>query len=188
LLPTGPGQPKTLEHKGIAAPVGGSQFLPDGRHIAFQGRSGTGALRLYVQDVEGHTPQPVTPEGMVLGFIAPSPDGRLVAAMGPDSRIALYPVDGGPARALPGAEAFEGVIRWSADGESLYVYKRFESPARIFKIDVANGRREPWKSIVPVDRAGLLTIDNFVMTPDARAYAYSFQRVLTNLEIVEGLR
>ena len=187
LLPTGPGQPRTLEHKGITSPRSG-RFLPDGRRAVFLGRSGNGGYRLYVQDLDGGLPRAISPEGMQYAFLATSPDGRSVAALGPDSKIAIYPVDGGPARPLPGAEASEGLISWSADGGSLYVYRRFESPARIFRIDVATGRREPWKTIAPVDRAGLIVIDNFVMTPDARAYAYSFQRILTNLEIVEGLR
>jgi Tol biopolymer transport system component len=187
LFPTGPGQPTTLEHKGITSPKSG-RFLPDGKHVVFPGRSGKGASHLYVQDLEGGPPRAFTPDGMPFAYFVVSPDGRSVAALGPDSKLAIYPVDGGAARPLAGAEARQGVVNWSADGGSLYVYRRFESPARIFKIDITTGRRELWKTIVPVDRAGLITIDNFVMTPDARAYAYSFQRVLTNLEVVEGLR
>ena len=63
-----------------------------------------------------------------------------------------------------------------------------EAPARVFKIDIATGRRELWKTIAPADRSGLVAIDNIVMTPDARSYAYSYQRILTNLEVAEGLR
>jgi Tol biopolymer transport system component len=187
VLPTGPGQPRTLEHKGVTSPKV-ARILPDGKQVVFLGRSGTGALRVYVQDFNGGQPRPTTPEGMAFGHVAVSPDGRFVAALGPDSKIAIYPLDGGPPRPLAGAETREGIVTWSADGASLYVYRRFESPARIFKIEIATGRRELWKTIVPIDRAGLITIDNFVMTPDARAYAYSFQRILTNLEVVEGLR
>ena len=120
--------------------------------------------------------------------MAVSPDGRFVAASGPDSKIAIYPVDGGAPRPLAGAEAVENPILWSADGGSLYVYRRGEAPARVFKVDVATGRRELWKTIAPADRSGLVAIDNVVMTPDARSYAYSYQRILTSLEVVEGLR
>jgi Tol biopolymer transport system component len=186
LFPTGPGQPRTLEHKGIQSPKVG-KFLPDGKRVLFPGTLGTGARRLYVQDLGGGQPQAISPEGVAYGHIAPSPDGNFVAALGPDSKIAIYRTDGGEARPLPGAETSQGVVCWSSDGRSLYAYRRFESPARIFKIEIATGRRELWKTIMPVDRAGLITIDNFVMTPDARAYAYSFQRIITNLEIVGGL-
>jgi len=163
-------------------------FLPDGQRFVFLERAGKTSLRVYVQDLAGGPPRAISPEGMVWSRIAVSPDGRSVATLGPDNRLTIYPVDGGASRPLPGAEALERAIVWSADGGSVYVYRSMESPAKVFKIDVATGKRELWKTIAPVDRAGLIAIDNIVMTPDARASAFSFQRVLTNLEIVEGLR
>src|SRR5262249_43668540 len=97
LLPTGPRPPRTLGHKGIASPKAG-RFLPDGKGVVFPGRSAKGALRLYVQNIDGGEPQPVSPEGIPLAFIAVSPDGRFVAALGPDNKIALYPLDRGAPR------------------------------------------------------------------------------------------
>jgi hypothetical protein len=41
---------------------------------------------------------------------------------------------------------------------------------------------------MPADRSGLIDIDNIVMTPDTGSYAYSYDRILTSLEVVEGLR
>ena len=87
-----------------------------------------------------------------------------------------------------GVEAGERAITWSADGGSVYVYRRREAPARVFKIDVATGKRELWKTIAPADPAGLIAIPRIVMTPEASAYAYSFERILNHLEVVEGLR
>jgi eukaryotic-like serine/threonine-protein kinase len=185
LLPTGPGQPRSLKHKGITAIWGG--FLPDGKGVVLLGRTGAGSLCLYVQNLDGGEPRAISAEGMQPAPMAISPDGRFVAAQGPDSKIALYPVDGGAARPFSGAEAGEGPIVWSPTG-SLYVYRRHEGPARVFKIAIATGRREPWKTISPADRSGFIAIDRVVMTPDARNYAYSYQRIFTNLEVVEGLR
>ena len=186
LLPTGPGQPRSLEHKGITSGWGG--FLPDGKRVVFFGRAGTGSRRLYVQNLDGGEPRTISPEGMPPGPLAISPDGRFVAAQGPDSKIAIYPVDGGAPRPLAGSEAGESPILWSADGGLLFVYRTSDTPARVFKIDIATGRRELWKTIAPADRSGLVAIDNIVMTPDTRSYAYSYQRILTSLEVVEGLR
>ena len=152
------------------------------------GRAGSGSLRLYVQNLDGGEPRAISPEGMRLGPLAISPDGRFVAAQGPDSKIAIYPVDRSAPRPLAGAEAGESPILWSADGGSLYAYRTSDTPARVFKIDVATGRRELWKTIAPADRSGLIAIDNIVMTPDARSYAYSYERILTSLEVAEGLR
>jgi Tol biopolymer transport system component len=192
LLPTGPGQPRSLIHKGITSISWGhlswGGFLPDGKRVLFLGRPGSGALRLYVQNLDGGELRAISPEGMEAGSMAASPDGRFVAAQGPDSKIAIYAVDEGAPRPLPGAEAGESPILWSADGGSLYVYRTSEAPVRVFKVDIATGRRELWKTIAPADRSGLVSIDNIVMTPDARSYAYSFARILTSLEVAEGLR
>ncbi len=187
LLPTGPGQPKTLPHRGITAAHLG-RYFPDGKRVLFLGRTGSGFWRLYFQNLDGGDPKAVSPDGISGEFVAVSPDGRLVAAQGPDSKIAIYPVDGGAPRPLAGAEAGESPILWSSDDRSLYVYRRNETPARIFKIDIATGQRELWKTIAPADRSGLITIENVVMTPDARSYAYCYTRILTSLELAEGLR
>src|SRR5262249_20657907 len=184
LLPTGTGQPKSLPHRGIGA-AHFARYFPDGKRILFGGNSGSGPWRFYAQDLDGGEPRAVSESSLVIGAI--SPDGRFVAATGPDSKIAIHPVDGGTPRPLPGAEAGEGAILWGPDG-SLYAYRNTDTPARIFKIDVATSRREPWKAIPPADRSGLIAIDNIVMTPDARSYAYSYTRILTSLELAEGLR
>jgi dipeptidyl aminopeptidase/acylaminoacyl peptidase len=186
LLPTGPGQPRPVEHRGIT--ISFAQFLPDGQRIVFLGRAGKESLRLYVQDVGGGPPRAISPEGMIAARIAVSPEGRFVATPGPDFKIAIYPLEGGAARPLPGAEAGEGAIVWSADNGSIFVYRRREAPARVFRIDVATGKRELWKTIAPADRSGLVGIDNIVMTPDTRAYAGSYEQILTSLELAEGLR
>jgi hypothetical protein len=156
--------------------------------VFFLGRAGTDSWRLYVQSLDGGKPRAISSEGLQFEPLAASPDGRFVAAQGPDSKIAIYPVDGGAPRPLDGAEAAESPILWSADGRSLYCYRTNEAPARVFKIDVATGRRELWKTIAPADRSGLITIDNIVMTPDAQSCAYSYTRILTSLQVAEGLR
>jgi Tol biopolymer transport system component len=187
LLPTGPGRPRPVEHRGITTCCFAG-FLPDGKRIVFLGRTEKESLRLYIQDLDAGQPRAISPEGIAQVAVSVSPDGRFVAALAPDSTLTLYPIDGGASRPLAGGEMGERPISWSADGRSVYAYRRRESPARIFKIDVATGKRELWKTIAPTDRAGFITIDSIVMTPDARAYAYSFQRVLTNLKVVEGLK
>jgi len=117
-----------------------------------------------------------------------SPDGRFVAAQGPDGNVAIYPIDGGASRPLLGATAGESPVRWSADGRTIYVFTAELAPSQVFRIDVATGERQPWKTLAPADRTGLVQIDTPVLTPDARSYAYSYQRILTELEIAEGLK
>ncbi|MGH9318080.1 MAG: protein kinase domain-containing protein [Thermoanaerobaculia bacterium] len=187
LLPAGPGQARSIGHRGVASILWGG-FFPDGRRILFLGQKGKRPLRLYVQDLSGGEPQPISPEGMLPGAVPISPDGRWIAAPGPDSKILLCRADGGTPRPLATNTAGDWPIAWSAEGRWLYVYSRNELPARVFRLNVETGRREFWKEIAPADRTGLDHIDNILMTPDARAFAYGYRRILGSLQIVQGLR
>ena len=61
-------------------------------------------------------------------------------------------------------------------------------PARVFKLDVATGKKELWKELAPSDRAGLNAIARPVITADGQTYAYSYLRVLSYLQLVEGMK
>jgi serine/threonine protein kinase/Tol biopolymer transport system component len=187
LLPTGPGQARSIGHRGIASVLWGG-FFPDGRRILFLGQKGNRPLRLFMQDLGGGEPEPISPEGLLPGAVPISADGRLIAAPGPDSKILLCRADGGTPRSLAVNAAGDWPIAWSADGRWLYVYNRTELPARVFRVEVETGRREFWKEIAPTDRTGLDHIDIIQMTPDARAFAYGYRRILGSLQIVQGLR
>jgi Tol biopolymer transport system component len=187
LLPTRLGRSRSIEHRGITMCCS-AKFLPDGRRFVFLGRTEKESWRLYVQEIDGGQPRAFSPEGLTRSVVALSTDGRFVTALAPDTGTTIYPVDGGAPRPLTGAEPGEWPIAWSADGRSIYVYRRREAPARVFRIDVATGKRELWKTIAPADSSGLLSVHRIFMTADARSYVYSFERVLNNLSVVEGLR
>jgi len=61
-------------------------------------------------------------------------------------------------------------------------------PARIVQIDAATGQQRVVKELVPGDRAGVSQIQIAVATPDLRQFAYSYQQVLYELYVVEGLK
>jgi hypothetical protein len=79
-------------------------------------------------------------------------------------------------------------IQWTSDGRSLYVRRWDEIPARVFRLDLGTGRRELWKQIMPADHTGVVKISGILPSPDGRAYAYSYLRVLSELHVVEGLK
>ena len=119
-------------------------------------------------------------------------------------RLFLAPVDGGEPRPIatdePAASSYDHVnspMHWSADGRYIYVANANKdmpigierpSPLRIDRVDVRTGRREPWRRIGIADPAGVTGALSFLMTPDQRAYAYSYGRILCALYLVEGLR
>ena len=89
---------------------------------------------------------------------------------------------------LQGTEPLDLPIVVSADGEWLFVQASDEIPAEVARVRLRDGRREPVITLLPPDPAGASQILRIVMTPDARAYAYTFVRALSSLYIVDGLR
>ena len=55
-------------------------------------------------------------------------------------------------------------------------------------MDVRTGQRTPWKKLAPADLAGVHDLFRVDMTPDGSYYVYSYQRDLSDLYLVEGLR
>ena len=98
------------------------------------------------------------------------------------------PVDGGDPRPIPGFAEDEVPIQWSADGRSLYVRHWDDVPANLSRLDLAMGRRDPWKQIAPADRTGVVQIRGILPSRDGRAYAYSYLRVLSELYVVDELK
>ncbi|MEP6472067.1 MAG: protein kinase, partial [Acidobacteriota bacterium] len=188
LVPTGAGQARTLPAGGIL--YQGCFFFPDGRRILASGNEVGHRSRLWIVGVDGSKPKPITPEGVALIPSSPaiSPDGRTVAALGPDRRIMLYPTEPGEPRAAPGLQPDELTVRWTPDGGALWVYRPNEVPTKVYRVDMTTGDRKLWKEIMPPDPAGVLTMGPILMTPDGNSYVYSYRRMLDQLILVEGLR
>ena len=119
-------------------------------------------------------------------------DGRFIVSRGPDKQASLYPIDGGLPEPIRGITPMDDPIQWTADGKFLYVRARQRVPARICRIELATGHRELWKELMPADPAGVIDVGaqvgKVVLTPDAKAYAYSYVRWLCELELVSGLK
>ncbi len=167
-----------------------ASFLPDGKRMLIAGREPGQQIRLYLME-PGARLHPISEGGISLlfGFSVPvSPDGKMAAAIGPDHEIALYPIDGGKSQPLTGLAKGDIPIQWSADGRTLYVFQRGEVPARVFRYDLESHRKEPWKELAPFDRAGVNVILPIRITPDGKSYAYSYGQILSELDLVEGLK
>jgi eukaryotic-like serine/threonine-protein kinase len=189
LLPTGAGQPRRLEG---SVEVHAARWFPDGKRILLEGHEGGHGVRLYVQDLAGGGPRPITLEGVRLfsgGEL--SNDGRRVAAIGPDQKAYIYPTDGngeGKPTPIPGWGDNDEPCGWTEDDHSLFVYAHGELPARVVRLDVTSGQREPFREVLPTDAAGVVTIVPLLFTPDGRSYVYSYPRILSQLYVGEGLQ
>jgi WD40 repeat protein len=186
LLPVKAGEPRTLPKHDLG--IHRDWWLPDGKRLLVAANAPGEGLRLFVQGLEGEAPRPITPEGIAIGFFPVSPDGRVVVAQGTDGLFYGYPLEGGDPEYIPGLVAEDRPIRFSPDGKSLYVYRRGELPARVFRLDLGTGEKQTSTELMPADPAGVVEIVSVVLTPDATSYAYSYHRILSDLFLVEGLR
>jgi dipeptidyl aminopeptidase/acylaminoacyl peptidase/predicted Ser/Thr protein kinase len=190
VVPTGPGERKVLPGGNVHAE--NVAWLDEGRIVIAGSKPGK-PERLYVQDVAEGEPRPISDESVnasTTDGIAPAPDGKTVAAVGPDHRIRLYPVDGGAPRPMPAVKDGEFPLVWSADGRWLYVRENTasEPPLRISRIETATGRREPWKELMPADRSGLNVIGHVALAPDGETYAYAYDQSFSQLFVADGIK
>jgi serine/threonine protein kinase/Tol biopolymer transport system component len=190
ITPTGSGQSRDLTVDG--AFDNGAMWLPDSRRVVLAGATKqTSGFRLYLVDTLDETAKAISPEiwGNGTRAFAVSPDGRSVAGMTKEQTIALYSIDGSaPAIPVAGSVKGEIPIQWSADGASLFVHDPTALPARVNRLTLATGAREPWKEFMPADPAGVYKIAPVLITPAGDAYAYNAMRVLSELYVAEGLK
>jgi Tol biopolymer transport system component len=186
LYPTGAGQAKPLTPSGLRFRQG-FRFMPDGRHVLSGGAEEGKGDRVYLLDVEGGKPRPVTPENYrAVGPI--TTDGRRFVTRTPEGATVIYPVEGGEPVAAKGFDAGDVAVGWTADDRVLYVVQTRGLGSRIDRLDPLTGRRELWKEIVPADPTGIVRISSVLVSPDGSFYGYAYSRVLSNLFLVEGLK
>jgi len=186
IYPIGAGEPKTLPATPIRIEQAG--WLPDGRRIILSGSEPDRGSRIWVQGLDEAKPKPVSPEGYRMFAKCLTSDGRHVVSSGPDQRFYLYPVAGGEPTPIPGLVKGDVPSQWTQDGRSLFVRRRGDIPQRITKLDVATGRKELWKELMPPDPAGVWIVSPVSITPDEKYYAYGFARSLADLYVVDGLK
>jgi dipeptidyl aminopeptidase/acylaminoacyl peptidase len=186
LLPTGPGEARSLTHDALAHFW--AAWLPNGKQVVFTASDQGKGNRFYVLDVASGQPKPISGEGIDALQFAVSSSGETIAGIGPDGKGYLYPVAGGEPRAIPGLEAGEVPLNFTSDDKSLYITRPGERPAKVTRLELGTGQRTPWKELMPLDSAGVQNIGPIRITPDGQTYAYGFQRRLSDLYLVEGLR
>jgi serine/threonine protein kinase len=192
LLPTGPGETRTIERGPIESYGYYAGFLPDGKRIVFLASEPGRKPRFYVQSIDGGPPRAISSEGVGFaqgGHIPISPDGRFGIALGTDNRLWLFPTDGGALVPLPGSEGGDTPVGWSVDGRSLFIRNRHSSsPAAVDRLDLATHRRSSWRLIASLDPAGILGVGAVQIARGGDAYVYTTWRVLSDLYLAEGLR
>ena len=187
LLPTGAGQPKTFPKDSIdKASITFGAFLPDGKRIVYGAHEAGKPPRVFVQDLEGGAAKPVTPEGVTARAV--SPDGKFLLTETAGKGFGVTPLEGGPSVPVRGIEPNDRPLRWTADGRSLFVGSTRDLPARVFRVDLATGRRELWKEFTPGDPTGITGSGASSISADGNTILFGYFHILSDLYVAEGLR
>ena len=191
LLPAGPGEAKRMPRGAIVEYFDWAAWSPEGRRVYFAAREAGDIRRTYVQDVDGGDPRAVTPNGFV--GMALSPDGRMITAVDRYGEYYVCAVDQPTEpRPLAGYRDGDVPLQFSGDGRSLYVREAGNLVLRIHTLDIATGTRQLWKELVPPDPTVLIDIGSdpgqIRISPDGKAYAYTYWTFQGELYLAQGLK
>jgi eukaryotic-like serine/threonine-protein kinase len=190
LLPIGPGEPRRISPPGFDCSLAG--FFPDGKRIVFIAQKDGAPYRSWVLDLNGGSPQPITPSG--IGGFQVSPDGRWLLAGIPGSSFVsatvVIPAGGGPPVPIAGLKPNEVPLNWSSDNR---LYVGYAPPpgamsVAVVKLDPHTGARTAWRNIpiMPVRDTNITHPP--IITPDGSAYAYGYTQRIFNLYTITGPR
>ena len=193
-VPTGSGRPWALALPPGFLDADAAQLLPDGQRVVFCG-AGPGLEAWFLMDRRGGVPQPLTPADMnqlIAGLVPLSPDGTRLIVTGDMASwftVPVPPVVGQAPRPIPGILPGERLVGWAADGHSVFVRPEISVlPVTIHKVDLNTGARTFVQALAPPDRAGHIQTRNVLITPDARTFAFDFDRKLSQLYLVDGVK
>lgn len=81
-------------------------------------------------------------------------------------------------------ERFE---KWTEDGQALLVSTETLSEARMYRVEVATGRRTLLQTVEPSERTGTVADVKLSYAEANKTFVYSTTRSLGTLHLVEGL-
>jgi eukaryotic-like serine/threonine-protein kinase len=163
------------------------RWYPDGQQFLLAASEESQNIRLYVQNIDGSQPRLICEEAMIVGTFPISPDGKFVVAQNSDGHSFLFPLQEGKTESIPSLDINDRAVRWTPVGNSIYGFTRGELPMQVFLLDLATGRKEPVRELMPPDPAGIVEINAVQISSDGASCAYSFHRILSDLLLVDGL-
>ena len=186
IYPTGAGEQKVLAVSGLRVQT--AAWLPDSRRFLMTAAEPEHGSRVYLADAEGGAPRPLTPEGFQIPTGVGLIDAHRFVARGPAGKAYVCSIEGGEPLAMAGSGPGDALLGPSAREGSIWVRRGRGLPARVVRIDLASGKEDAPREFAPADPTGVVDLFGFHVTRDARSYAYSYGRILSDLYVVEGVK
>ena len=82
------------------------------------------------------------------------------------------------------------IVGWTPDSASLYAMRsqRAAKGLQVSRVDIQSGKMEPWRAFGAETGAAGATIGVPHLSNDGTAYAYIYNRVLSEAYVVKGLK
>jgi hypothetical protein len=188
LYPLGPGSPRTLQRGGLdmSERAPNASFAGADR-IVFDAGAQDGAMRTYVQSIDGGLPVLVQHEpGYVVSPVAP--DGERFISRRPDGSLwtaTLSPSE--PVRLAFALQRNQFIRQWSADGRQVFVLTLHDDRSVVTRVDLETGQHTPHVEIGR-DRLAEPPGPDLRISRDGRTIVYTDGRVSSTLYLIEGAR
>ena len=192
LLPIGPGEPRRINPPNLVPVSTLPQFLSDGKRIVYSAtEAGKRLPQVFLQDLDGGAPKPISPEGMGNREVSPDEKWVLVNVRRSDSgtlNTALLSMDDGKTVEIKGLQQRERTLGWTSDGQ-LYVSLPDTSGAgvKVEKLNPHTGARTFWRTLSTAPIGGVIP-DPPIITPDGNTNGFDYRVRLSDLYTVSGVR
>jgi hypothetical protein len=189
-LPTGTGQPRTFETRGLSVTCG--RFLPGDSAVLAIGRPPSGDDRgLYVVNGKGTDPHQLGRLRLssTHGVLHLSPDGRVAAALGSDGRLMLIALSDGSELPVPEELATMIPRGWSAGGHLWLSQGGDSAPAkmRLIRVEPTTGRILEERTILLSELAAAGRVGSTQISRNGEHVVFHAIRNPGTLSIVRGL-
>jgi serine/threonine protein kinase len=187
LIPLGAGETRTLKSERLHYGVGPAMWMPDGKNLLVSAQQRGHAVRGYLQSIDSGDAKPVTPEGFTVDLVTPD-SRRFISYDLQSTSVVLFAFGDDKPRSLPAIVRGDQPVTWLKDGRTLIVRSGNVSPIVTYQLDVDTGVKKPWKQFPNGDKVGLLVVNGFRVTPDAKRYIRGDLHILSTLFVVSGLK
>ena len=162
-------------------------WFPDGRHLLLTAAAQGESLRTYEMDMDGGKPQPLGPADFI--GVAVSGDGKRIAGRNASGEVAVFDrEETQKLLVIPGVGPEDTLDKWMDDGHSLLMYSATPWEARLYRFEVATGKRTLLQTVEPHEKAGSLVPMRVAYAERSKTYVYSTVRILGTLYVAEGVQ
>jgi Tol biopolymer transport system component len=160
-------------------------WFPDGKHLLLVGATEGQSLRTFEMDLDGGKPQPLGSQDFTGSAVGK--DGKRIAGRNASGDVVVFNRETQKAQGVPAIGPQEAFDKWTEDGKALLVSSGTPMAARMYRVEVATGKRTLLQTVELSEKAGSVLKLRLQYNENSKTYVYDTRRILGSLYVVEGL-